>query len=160
MCIGAAYETEFVGVHPKFGFHLETVLECRADVLKLQHLRPLDFREVEIALVPALEVREFIVGRKKRMRLAVTLDLCSLVKRLPTNAILGIFTVDPSTIERLDDREHAAVAQIAVMRKRKDFCAHLFFGRGHPLPEVARILPRIKVPQWLTLVRSAAHRAI
>ena len=139
MRIGAADQTELVGIHPEFGFHLETVFERRTGVLKFQHLRLLDFGEVEVALVPALEVREFVVGRKKRMRLAVTLDLRGLVKRLPTNTVLGIFAVDPFAVERLDDREHAAVAQIAVVRKREDFGAGLFFGHRHPLPEVARI---------------------
>src|SRR6185436_14230517 len=95
--------------------------------------------EVEVALVPALEVGEFIVGRKKRMRLAVTLDLRGLVERLPTNTALGIFTVDPSAGERLDDREHAAVAQIAVVREGEDFGAGLFFDHGHPLPQIAGI---------------------
>ena len=137
--IGAADQAELVGVHPEFGFHLETVLERRACVLEFQHLRLLHFGEIEVALVPALEVREFIVGRQKRMRLAVALDLRGLVKRLPTHAVLGIFAVDPPAGERLDDREHAAVAQIAVVREGEDFGAGLFFGHRHPLPQVARI---------------------
>ena len=94
--IGAADQAELVGIHPELGFHLETVLERRTCVLEFQHLRLLDLSEIEVALVPALEVREFIVGRQKRMRLAVTLDLRGLVQRLPANAVLGIFAVDPS----------------------------------------------------------------
>ena len=139
MRIGAADQAELVGVHAELGFHLEAVLERRPGVLEFQHLRLLDFGEVEVALVPALEVRELIVGRQERMRLAVALDLRGFVERLPAHAVLGIFTVDPPAGEQLDDREHAAVAQIAVVREREDFGAGLFFGHRHPLPQVARI---------------------
>ena len=139
MRIGAADQTELVGVHPELGFHLETVLERRTGVLEFQHLRLLDFSEIEVALVPALEIREFVVGRQERMGLAVTLHLRGFVQRLPAHAVLGIFAVDPLAGERLDDRKHAAVAEIAVVRKREDFGTGLFFDHRHPFPQVARI---------------------
>ena len=124
--VGAADQAELVGIHAELGFQLEAVLERRTGVLEFQHLRLLHLGEVEVALVPALEVGEFVVGRKKRMRLAVALDLRGLVERLPAHAVLGIFAVDPLAGERLDDREHAAVAQIAVVREGEDFGAGLF----------------------------------
>ena len=139
MRVGAADKTELVGIDAEFGFHLEAVLERRADILEFQHLRLLHFGQIEVSLVPALEIRKFIVGRKKRMGLAVTLDLRGLVERLPTGAVLGIFAVDPFAVERLDDRKHAAVAQIAVVRQSEDLGAGLFLAHRHPLPEVARI---------------------
>ena len=73
------------------------------------------------------------------MGLAIALDLGRLVKRLPAHAVFGIFAVDPLAVERLDDWKHPAVAQIAVVRKRKNFGAGLFLNHRHPLPEVARI---------------------
>ena len=139
MRIGAADQAELVGVHPELGFHLEAVPERRPRVFEFQHLGLLDFGQIEVALVPALEVRELVVRRQERMRLAIALDLRGLVERLPAHAVLGIFAVDPLAGERLDDREHAPVAQIAVVREREDFGAGLFFGRGHPFPQVARI---------------------
>src|SRR5687767_6098023 len=73
------------------------------------------------------------------MRLAVALDLRGLVKRLPANAVLGILTIDASAIERLDDREHAAVAEIAVVRQSEDLGAGLLLDQGHPLPQIAGV---------------------
>src|ERR1700722_2836111 len=73
------------------------------------------------------------------MGLTIPFDLCSFVERLPTGAILGVFAVDPLAGERLDDRKHAAVAQIAVMRQRKNLRAGFFLAHRHPLPEVTWI---------------------
>src|SRR5437879_12315420 len=73
------------------------------------------------------------------MGLAIALDLGRLVKRLPTSAVLGIFAVDPFAIERLDDWKHPAVAQIAIVRKRKNFGAGFFLAHRHPFPEIAGI---------------------
>src|SRR3984893_12353770 len=73
------------------------------------------------------------------MGLAIAFDLRGFVERLPTGAVLCIFAVDPLAVERLDDWKHPAVAQIAVVRKRKNFGAGFFLAHRHPLPEVARI---------------------
>src|SRR5439155_19564287 len=53
--------------------------------------------------------------------------------------VLGILAVDPLAIERLYDREHTAVAEIAVVRQRKNFGAGFFLTHRHPFPEIARI---------------------
>src|SRR5215510_13146278 len=74
------------------------------------------------------------------MRLAVTLDLRDLVERLPTPAALGVGSINRRAGERLDDREHAAVAQVAVVRQSQHLATGLRFGLGHPLPQVARIV--------------------
>src|SRR5882757_3111680 len=73
------------------------------------------------------------------MGLAVTFDLRGFVERLPTGAVLCIFAVDSFAIERLDDWKHPAVAQIAIVCKRKNFGTGFFLAHRHPLPEVARI---------------------
>src|SRR6202171_2055890 len=73
------------------------------------------------------------------MGLAVALDLRGFVERLPAGAVLCIFAVNSFAVERLDDWKHPAVAQIAVVRKRKNFGAGFFLAHRHPLPEVARI---------------------
>src|ERR1700685_4453417 len=73
------------------------------------------------------------------MGLAVTLDLGGFVERLPAHAVLGIFAVDPFAIERFDDRKHAAVAEIAVMRQGENLGAGFLFAHRHPLPEIAWI---------------------
>src|SRR5690349_1899907 len=73
------------------------------------------------------------------MGLAIALDLGCLVKRLPPHAVLGVFAVDPLAVERFDDRKHPAVAQIAVVRERKNFGAGLLLNHRHPFPEIAGI---------------------
>ena len=131
MRISGADQPELIRIHPKLRFHLETVLERGTRILELQHLRLLHFREVEVALVPTLEVRELVVRRKERMRFAVAFDLRDFVERLPTHAILCICAIDLLAGERLDDREHAAVAQITVVRDGEDL-ARRFFPRTSP----------------------------
>ena len=139
MRIGTADQAELVGIYAEFGFHLEAVLECRTDILEFQHLRLLHLGQIEVTLVPAFEIRKFVVGRKKWMGLAIALDLRGFVKRLPARAVLRIFAVDPLAIEQLDDRKHPAVAQIAVVRQRENFRAGFFLNHRHPFPEIARI---------------------
>ena len=74
------------------------------------------------------------------MRLAVAFDLRDFVERLPAHAILGVFAVDLLAGERLDDREHDAVAQIAVMGESEHVAAGFLFEGRHPFPQVARIV--------------------
>src|SRR5690242_13196432 len=73
------------------------------------------------------------------MCLPVTLDLRGFVERLPAGSVLGIFTVDSFAIERFDNRKHAAIAEIAVMRQSENLGARLLLAHRHPLPEVTRI---------------------
>src|SRR3984885_7433879 len=102
MRVRAADESELVRIDTELGLHLQAVLESGADIFELQHLRLLHLRQIEVALVPAFEIRKLVVGRKKRMGLAVALDLSSLVERLPAHAVLGIFPIDPLALERLN----------------------------------------------------------
>ena len=138
--VGAADQSELVRIDAKLCFELEPVLERRTRIFEFEHLGLLRFAEIEIALVPALEVGELIVRRKKRMRLAVAFDLRHFVERLPAGASVGVGAVDLVAGERLDDREHAAVAEIAVVRQGEHFAAGFFFGGSHPFPQVARIV--------------------
>ena len=74
------------------------------------------------------------------MRLAVAFDLRDFIQRLPAHAILGVFAVDLLRCERLDDREHDAVTQIAVMSESEHVASGLLFEGRHPFPQVARIV--------------------
>ena len=94
MRVGAADQSELVRIDAELGFQLEAVLERRARVFELEHLGLFRFAEIEIALVPALEVGELIVGREERMGLAVAFDLRHFVERLPAGAAVGVGAVD------------------------------------------------------------------
>ena len=158
MAVGAANETELVRIDPELRFQLQAVLERRTRIFELEHLGLLRFAEIEIALVPALEVGELIVGRNKRMRFTVAFDLRQFVERLPARAAFRVRAVDSVAGKRLDDREHAPVAEIAVVRQRQNFAAGFFFRRSHPFPEIARIIgaQRRITGQWFDQPRAVA----
>ena len=140
MRVGAADQPELVGVDAELGLQLEAVLERRARVLELQHLRLLRLGKVEVALVPALEIGELVVGRQQGMGFAVALHLGSLIEHLPAGALLGILAIDLLAGEGLDDREHRAVAQIAVVGDGENLAAGLVLVVLQPFPEIARIV--------------------
>src|ERR1700733_4714035 len=73
------------------------------------------------------------------MGLAVPFDLGGLVERFPAGAIFRIFAVDPLAGERLHNRKHAAIAEIAVMRECQNLGAGLLLAHRHPFPEVTWI---------------------
>ena len=123
-------QPELVRINSKLRFHLEAVLKRRARILEFEHLRLFLHAIVEIAFVPAFEVGELVVRRKEWMRLAVAFDLRDFIQRLPAHAILGVFAVDLLPCERLDDREHDAVAQIAVMSESEHVCRRSFVRRS------------------------------
>ena len=125
---------------PSSAFELEPELQRRARIFELQHLRLLELAQVEVALVPALEIGELVVGRKEGMGLAVALDLRRLIEALPLRTGLGIFAVDRLAGEGLDDREHPAVGKIAVVGDGEHVAAGLVLVGRHPLPQVARIV--------------------
>ena len=83
MRVGRADHAELVGVDAELALELEAVLQRRAGILELEHLRLLQLAQVEIALVPALEIGELVVRRQERMGLAIALDLRRLVEALP-----------------------------------------------------------------------------
>ena len=74
------------------------------------------------------------------MGLAVALDLRGFVEPLPARAVLGVLPVDRLAGEGLDDREHAAVAEVAVVRDGEHVAAGLLLVGRHPFPEVAGIV--------------------
>ena len=98
---------------------------------------------VEIAEVPALEVGELVVRRQERMRLAVALGLRGLVEPLPSCPLLGILPVD-RLAEGLDDGEHQAVAQIAVVRDGQHAAAGLLLVG---LPSTSRARAGLSLPE-------------
>jgi hypothetical protein len=124
VAVRGADEPELVGIDAQVLFQLEAVPEGGAGIFELEHLQRLGRAEIEVALVPALEVGKLVVGRKQRMGLAVALDLGNLVEPLPALAGLGVLAVDGLAGKRLDDGEHATVAQVAVV------------GDGEPCPPV------------------------
>ena len=136
MSVSGTDQPELVRIDPKFRFHFEAVLKRRARILEFEHLRLFLHAIVEIAFVPAFEVGELVVRRKEWMRLAVAFDLRDFVQRLPAHAIFCVVAVDLLAGERLDDREHAAVAQIAVMRDCEN--CHRFFLRTSPSISTSR----------------------
>ena len=100
MRVGRADHAELVGIDAELRLELQAVLQRRARILELQHLRLLGYAQVEVALVPALEIGELVVGREEGMGLAVALDLRRFVEALPLGARLGIFAVDRLAGER------------------------------------------------------------
>ena len=87
-----------------------------------------------------LEVGELVVGREERVGLAVALDLRRFVEPLPLRPHRGVFAIDGLAGERLDQREHAPVAQVAVVRDGEHVAAGLVLVRLHPPPEVAGVV--------------------
>ena len=74
------------------------------------------------------------------MRLPIALDLRRLVQALPLRARFGIFAIDRLAGEGLDDREHPAVREIAVMGDREHAPAGLVLVGRQPFPQIARIV--------------------
>ena len=141
--VAAADQPELVGVGAERLFELQAGLERRARILELEHLGRLPDAAVEVALVPDLEVGEFVGRRQDRVRLARTLGLRHLVQALPAGARLGVGAVH-RLAERLDDREHESVAQVAVVRDGEHAPARLVLVGLHPLPEVRRIVAAVR----------------
>jgi hypothetical protein len=79
MRIRGADHAEFVGVGSDLGFELQAELERITSVFVLQHFLLLGFAQIEIALVPALEIGELVIRREIGMGLTVSLDLRHLV---------------------------------------------------------------------------------
>ena len=125
---------------PSSGFQLEAVHQRRARIFELKHFRLLGDGQVEIALVPAFEVGELVVGRQEGMSFAVALDLGDFVDVLPTRAGLGVLAVDRLVGARLDHREHDAVREVAVVGDREHVAAGLLLVGRHPFPEIAGIV--------------------
>ena len=140
MRVGRSDQAELVGIDAEFLFQLEAVLQRGTGILEFEHLRFLERGQVQVALVPTLEVGELIVGREERMRLAVALDLGRFVEVLPLGALFGILAVNLLARGGLDDREHAPVAQVPIVGEREHVAAGLLLVSGHPLPEIARVV--------------------
>jgi len=51
-----------------------------------------------------------------------------------------LVAVDSFAGERFDDREHAAIAQVAIVRDSEYLTAGFFFAHCHPLPKVPGIV--------------------
>ena len=134
MRVGRADHAELVWVDAELVLELQAEFQRGAGILELEHLRLLQFAQVEVALVPALEIGEFVVRRKVGMCLAVALDLGRLVETLPLGTRLGVFAVDRLAGEGFDDRKHAAIGKIAVVGDGKHVTAGLFLVSRQPFP--------------------------
>ena len=139
MRVGRSDHAELVRIHPQLLLQLQTDLQGGARVLALQHVVLLELAQVEIGLVPKLEVGEFVVLGKERVRLAVALDLGHLVQRLPLDARLRILTRQRLFAGGVDvPREHPAVGEVAVVGDRQYLAAGLVLIGLQNLPEIFR----------------------
>src|SRR4029078_8940279 len=91
--------TEFDRVAPELLLELQPQLQTLAGIFVLQHLRLLELREIEVALIPELVAGEFVVGRQKGMRLSITLYLRYLVDGFESCACLGIFACQAAPVQ-------------------------------------------------------------
>ena len=137
--VGRADHAELERVDAEFLLELEPELEPGAGIFVLQHLRLLQLGQVEIALVPQLEAGELVVRRQEGMRLAVALDLRHLVDRLQPRPRLGIGARQAAPVE-IDQREHAPVGQVAVVRDGEHLAAGLLGIGIEELPQHGRVL--------------------
>ena len=60
--IGGSDHAKLVGIDAELLFQLQAIAKGSAGVLVLQHFGLFQFREIEVALVPALVIGEFVVG--------------------------------------------------------------------------------------------------
>ena len=134
-----ADHAELVGVGAELGFDLEAELEPAASVLVDQHVVGLELAQIEIALVPGTEVGELVIGREHRMGFAVALDLRRLVERLPPGARLDVLPSDRLVVDVIDQGEHEAVREVAVVGDGEDVTAGLVLIGLKKLPEVLRV---------------------
>ncbi len=137
--VGRTDHAELERIDAKFLFELEPELETGAGVLVLQHLRLLELGQVEIALVPQLEAGELVIRRQEGMRLAVALDLRHLIHRFKPRPRLGIGARQSAAVE-IDQREHASVGQVAVVRDGEHLAAGLLGISIEELPQHGRVL--------------------
>ena len=126
------------GLTPSSCSSLSPSFKPGAGIFVLQHLRLLELGQVEIALVPNLEAGELVIRRQEGMRLAVALDLRHLVDRLEPRPRLGIGARQPAALE-IDQREHAPVRQIAVVRDGEHLAAGLLGIGIEEFPQHRRV---------------------
>ena len=139
MSVGRPNHAELVWIGAELLLEHQTLLQCLSSVLAGQHLRLLEFRDIEISNVPGSIVRELIIGRQSRVCFTIALDLGDFVKRLPFCPQRYVFLVDPATGVGFVDREHPAVRQIAIVCECECPPAGLFFVVLEPLIKVQGI---------------------
>ena len=74
------------------------------------------------------------------MRFPIPFDLRRFIQALPLRTRFRIFAIDRLAGEGLDDREHPAVGEIAVMGDRQHAPAGLVLVGRQPFPQIARIV--------------------
>ena len=89
-----------VRVHAKLCLELQAVLEGRARILELQHFGRFRHAQIEVSLVPSLEVGELVIRRQKRMRLPIALHLGDFHERLQACAGARILRGDRLSSDR------------------------------------------------------------
>ena len=151
VAVGRADHPEFVWIDTEFLLELETDLQRRPGVLVLQHVLFFGHTEVEVALVPGLVVGKLVVGRQEGVGLAIPFDLGGFVKRLPLVAGRCVLEIDGFAGEGLDDREHDAVGEVAVMGDGQHLAAGLVLVCLHPVPQVARVVAALRLQRGVRL---------
>ena len=134
MDVGAAHEAELERVHAELRLELQAAQQPGAQVVGRHHLgRERLVLEREVAVLPSGDTQvagELVVGRERRVRLAVALRLHHLLQDLPTGAALGVVLRQRVAAE-VHELEHPAVRQVAVLRDGEEPAA------GHRRPLVA-----------------------
>src|SRR4029077_20620985 len=92
--ICGTHHAKLVGIDAELFFDLQPISQCSTGVLELEHVIRLKHAEIEIALVPLFVTSELVIGRKKRMSFAVTLDLSHLINSFPERSRLRVFAID------------------------------------------------------------------
>ena len=95
--IRAADEAKLERIHAELRIEFEPAHEASAEVHRGTHLRRLGFVfEREVAVFPARDTHvagEFIIGRKRWMRLAVAFRLHDFLNHLPPRSALGVIQI-------------------------------------------------------------------
>ena len=107
MAVGAARQAELERVHAEQLLEFQALLQRATRIFALNHAGLL-WHASQVGLVPFVEIGELVARRKRRMGLAVTLDLGSLLHRLPLCARFSPFARQRVARKGLE-REHLAV---------------------------------------------------
>jgi len=130
---------ELVGIDPELLLQHQAGLQRFTAVLPAQHVLRLQLGPVEVRSIPRLVVGELVVRRQEGVRLAVALDLRGLHQGLEARPHPRELRGERLAVESLD-REHAAVAEVAVVRYGEHLGPRLLLKIGESAPQVLGVL--------------------
>ena len=139
--VGAADHAELVGIHAELLFELQAVLAAPSGHTRIRASPASSARSRRDCPCPI--ARSWRTRRSAKGAGWVSpspLIWRGLVEPLPLARVLRILPVHRLAGERFDDREHAAVAEVAVVGDGEHAAAGLLLVGGHPLPQVAWVV--------------------